>query len=101
MAEPLGQGRPVLALVEQYTLASPGDPYLSLAALESYSGLGRKTLRGFLDRTPPAQALPCFRLDGKILVRRSDFDNFMLQFRAQGRPALVGTLRRLGLDRPV
>jgi hypothetical protein len=100
MAEPLGQDRPVLALVERFMLTTPADPYLSLRALADYSGLSVRTLRKFLDRNPPAQALPCYRLAGKVVVRRSEFDAFIQQFRAQGRPALVRTLRSLGLDRP-
>jgi hypothetical protein len=99
MPEPLGQDRPRLAVVETFMLTAPADPYLSLRALAAYSGLSARTLYTFLHRNPPAQALPCYRLDGKILVRRSDFDAFMTQYRSQGRPALVRTLRRLGLDR--
>jgi excisionase family DNA binding protein len=98
----LGQDRPTLAVVEHLVLTAPADPYLSLAKLAEYSGLSRRTLRKFLDRNPPAQALPCYRLDGKVLVRRSDFDTFMEQYRTQGRPGLVRVLRELGLDkRPV
>lgn len=88
----------MLAVVERVMLSAPADPYLSLAALADYSGLSRRTLRGFIERNPPAQALPCYRLAGKIIVRRSDFDRYMEQYRTQGRPALVRTLRRLGLD---
>jgi hypothetical protein len=110
VADPLGQDRPHLAVVERVVLdAPPADPYLSLAALAAYSGLSVRTLRTFLHRNPPAQALPCFRLGGttgkdgkirggKILVRRSVFDAYMERFRSQGRPALVRTLRRLGLE---
>lgn len=79
-------------------LASPADPYLSLRALAGYSGLSVRTLRKFLERTPPAQALPCYRLAGKVVVRRSEFDAYMQQYRSQGRPTLVRTLRALGLD---
>jgi hypothetical protein len=86
-------------VVEQIMLNTPADPFLSLRALAAYSSLSVRTLRTFLERIPPAQALPCYRLDGKVLVRRSDFDGYMAQFRTQGRPALVRTLRRLGLDK--
>jgi hypothetical protein len=99
MAETLGQDRPHLALVEHVMLTSPADPYLSLRALAEYSSLSVRTLRKFLERTPPAQALPCYRLEGKVLVRRSDFDRYMAQYRAQGRPAVVRALAQLGLDR--
>jgi hypothetical protein len=98
MADRLGQDRPILALVEHLMLSAPADPYLSLRALADYSGLSVKTLRGFLERNPPAQALVCYRLAGKVVVRRSDFDRFMQQYRPQGRKELVDNLRRLGLD---
>jgi hypothetical protein len=101
MAELLGQDRPTLALVERLMLTAPADPYLSLRALAEYSGLSVRTLRTFLERNPPAQALVCYRLAGKVVVRRSDFDCFMQQYRTQGRKELVDNLRRLGLDRPV
>ena len=94
----LGQDRPHLALVEHVMLTSPADPYLSLRALAEYSSLSVRTLRRFLERTPPAQALPCYRLDGKVVVRRSDFDRYLAQYRAQGRPGLVRAITRLGLD---
>jgi len=99
VAETLGQDRPRLALVERVMLSAPADPYLSLRALSDYSNLSVRTLRKFLERTPPSQALPCYRLDGKVVVRRSEFDRYMEQYRAQGRPALVRTLKALGLDK--
>jgi hypothetical protein len=99
VTETLGQDRPRLALVERVMLAAPADPFLSLRALADYSSLSVRTLRKFLERTPPAQALPCYRLNGKVVVRRSEFDRYMQQYRAQGRPALVRTLRNLGLDK--
>jgi hypothetical protein len=99
VAEPIGQDRPRLTLVEGIMLSAPADPYLSLRALADYAGLSVRTLRTFLERNPPAQALPCYRLAGKVLVRRSDFDRFMDQYRTQGHPALARTLRRLGLDK--
>jgi hypothetical protein len=95
----IGQDWPHLAVVERVLLSAPADPFLSLRALADYSALSVRTLRKFLERIPPAQALPCYRLDGKVVVRRSEFDHYMQQYRVQGRPALVRTLRRLGLDR--
>lgn len=98
-AEHVAAPRRGLAVVEHVVLSAPADPYLSLKGLEDYSGLSTRTLRKFLHRNPPAQALPCYRLDGKVLVRRSDFDAFMAQYRTQGRPGLLRTLRALGLDK--
>ncbi len=60
------------------------NAYLPLKVLAAYSGLSVRTLRAYLaDRTRP---LPHFRIGGKILVRRSDFDAWALQFDAT-RPA--------------
>jgi len=80
-------------------LTAPADPYLSLRALADYSNLSVRTLRKFIERNPPSQALPCYRLNGKVVVRRSEFDRYMEQYRSQGRPALVRTLRALGIDK--
>lgn len=58
----------------------PGDPYLSLRDLSAYSGISVRKLRTHL--RDPIHPLPCFRIGGgKLLVRRSDFDAWMTQFR--------------------
>ena len=83
---------------ERIVISTVLDPYLSLKALATYSGLSTRTLRGFIDR-PPAEALPCYRVTGgKLLVRRSEFDAWMAQYRAQGRPSLARALKDLGLS---
>jgi len=55
--------------------------YLTLKDLASYSGLCVRSLRGYLkDSSHP---LPCFRVNRKkILVRRTEFDIWLEQFRA-------------------
>jgi len=59
------------------------DPYLSLRALATYSGLSVRTLRKAL--ADPAHPLPHYRPGGsKVLVRRSDFDRWMSRFRHEG-----------------
>ena len=55
------------------------DGYLSLRALSVYGGLSVRTLRGYL--THPAQPLPHYRVGGKILVKRSEFDGWIRAFR--------------------
>lgn len=82
-------------LPERIVISTVLDPYLSLRALAAYSGL-RRTLRTYLERLPN-EALPCYRLGGKILVRKSKFDAWIAQFRAQGRPSLAKAIRELGL----
>jgi hypothetical protein len=84
----------------EVTVSVPLDPYLSLRALAGYCGLSIRTLRQYLD-LPPADALPCYRVGGKILVKRSEFDAWMSRFQARGRPSLVQAIRELGLDTSV
>src|SRR5713101_4688081 len=77
----LGQVRGVLA--EQIVVSTTLDPFLSLRALAAYSGLSVRKLREYLD--DPAHPLPCYRVGGKILVRRSEFDQWIASYRQLGR----------------
>ena len=72
--------------------AHPKDGYMSLRALAAnYSGLSVRTLRAYLSH--PTRPLPHFRVGGKILVRRSEFDAWVAQFRVSrsvvGIPTMV------------
>lgn len=51
------------------------DKYLSLKDLAEYSSLSIKTLRKYL------YEIDHYHVGGKIVVRRGDFDNWMLQFK--------------------
>jgi Helix-turn-helix domain len=55
------------------------DPYLPLKALSGYCGMSVRKLRDFLD--DPVRPLPCYRIGGKLLVRRSEFDAWIAAFR--------------------
>jgi excisionase family DNA binding protein len=80
----LGQDRPRLVVIDELTLTTPLDPFLSLKALAGYSGLSVRTLRTHLgDLHHP---LPCYRVGGKILIRRSEFDAWMARYRRAGDP---------------
>jgi excisionase family DNA binding protein len=81
MTQPVSQVRGVLA--ERVIVSTALDPYLSLRALAGYCGLSVRKLRDYLD--DPAHPLPCYRVGGKILVRRSEFDTWVQQFRSRGR----------------
>jgi hypothetical protein len=58
--------------VEQIIVSVPLDPYLSLKALATYSGLSVRKLRDCLRH--PSHPLPHHRVDGKIWIWRSEFD---------------------------
>ena len=80
--QPTRSGQPVAqirdALAEQVIVSSALDPFLSLRALAGYSCLSVRKLREHLeDSTHP---LPHYRLGGKILVRRSEFDAWMAAY---------------------
>jgi len=70
--------------VEQIIVSVPLDPHLSLKALATYSGLSVRKLRDCLDH--PSHPLPHYRVGGKILVRRSEFDAWIAAYRRVGDP---------------
>jgi|RhiMetdeSRZDD1v2_1073273.scaffolds.fasta_scaffold289955_1 excisionase family DNA binding protein len=78
---PVAQVRGVLA--DRVVISTPLDPFLSLRALSAYSGLSVRKLREYLD--DPAHPLPAYRVGGKILVRRSEFDAWVAQYREERR----------------
>lgn len=79
---PVAQIRGVLA--DQVVVSTPMDPFLPLKALAAYSGLGVRKLREYL--ADPAHPLPYYRVGGKILVRRSEFDAWVARYRRVGNP---------------
>lgn len=78
---PVAQVRGVLA--ECVVVSTVLDPFLSLKALASYSGLSVRKLRQHLE--DPGHPLPCYRIGGKIVVRRSEFDAWIGVYRQTGR----------------
>jgi hypothetical protein len=77
----VGQVRGILA--DQVVVSVPLDPFLSLKALARYADLSVRKLRDYLE--DPVHPLPCYRVGGKILVRRSEFDTWIAAFRHRGR----------------
>ena len=80
-----------MALIGKRPLAHiAGDPYLTVDALVSYSGLSRRTLPRYL--VDPTDPIPHFKPAGKILVRRSEFDRWMERHRASARADIAGVV---------
>lgn len=77
----VAQVRGVLA--ERVVISTPLDPFLSLKSLASYSGLGVRKLRAHV--ADPVHPLPHYRIGGKIVVRRSEFDTWIAAYRQMGR----------------
>jgi hypothetical protein len=71
---------PVIERVEARVIL---DPYLSLTGLAGYSGLSVRKLRTHL--ADVAHPIPCYRVGGKLLVRRSEFDAWIATYRQRGR----------------
>jgi len=57
--------------------------WLSLRQLTEYASVSERTLRDWLHRA--TDALPAVRVDGKILVRRSEFDAWLGRHRIEPR----------------
>lgn len=86
-------------IVERVTVTVVAlDPYLSIEAAVAYSSLSRRALSYYLN-LPPAEALPCYRVNGRVLLRRSELDSWLERFRSRGRPEVVRALREMGLDK--
>jgi hypothetical protein len=65
--------------------------WFSLRELTEYASLSERTLREWLHRS--TDALPAVQVDGKILVRKSQFDNWLECHRIQpGAPVDVGSI---------
>ena len=64
--------------------ATVDDRYLSLRSLAAYAGMSVRTLRVLLVRRHGP--LPHYRIGGKILVRRSDFDRWAGEFKVARPP---------------
>jgi hypothetical protein len=57
------------------------DNFLNLKQLSLYSTFSDSTLRGYL--SDPEKPIPFFRVNRKILIRKSEFDLWMEQYRGE------------------
>jgi excisionase family DNA binding protein len=64
--------------------------WLSLRELTEYASVSERTLREWLHRS--TDALPAVRVDGKILVRKSEFDAWLERHRIRPDSIDVGKI---------
>lgn len=62
------------------------DQYFDIKGLSAYSAMAISTLRDYIR----SGHLPCYKLKGKILVKRSVFDDMMERFRFDKKRDLNG-----------
>ena len=67
-----------------YNPSANNDRFLDLKNLSAYSSLGIPTLREYLK----SGGLPHFKLRGKILVRLSEFEQWLESFRVDNKQTL-------------
>ena len=79
---PLHHGTPAPSAPRAKAPAEPAE-YLTIKQLVAYSTLSERTLRGYLKRR--VQPLPHYRVDKKILIRRSEFEDWLANFRRADR----------------
>lgn len=53
------------------------DEFFDLRGLSAYSAMGVPTLRDYIRN----DKLPCFKVRGKILIKKSEFDSWIENFR--------------------
>ncbi len=82
--------------IDRREAVSLDDAYLPLRALAGYSGLSVRTLRGYLVHA--SSPLPHYRIGGKVLVRRSEFDAWAARFRVNHRPIIDELVRDVLTD---
>ncbi len=68
-----------MRVIEEVTIQADLDPWLSLRGLADYCSLSRRTLQALVNDT--SDPIPSYRVGGKLLIRKSDFDAWMTRRR--------------------
>jgi len=69
----------LMPVIEAVSITQDLDPYLSLRGLVGYASLSRRLLSDLIN--DPKDPIPSFRVGGKILVRKSAFDQWIARRR--------------------
>lgn len=78
-----------MRVVESVNINTDMDLYLSLKGLAGYASLSRRLLSDLIN--DPKDPIPSFRIGGKILVKKSAFDKWMVH-RQNHRPVAAARL---------
>ena len=73
------------------TKTSSSRSYLPLRALAEYSGLSVRTLRNHLVHA--STPIPHYRIGGRVLVRRDEFDEWAARFKVSAQSNLDSVLQ--------
>jgi len=76
-----------VGVVEHVTIQQDLDPFLSLKGLAGYASLSRRTLQDLVNDSQ--DPLPSYRVGGKLLIRKSEFDRWIT--RRRNRKPLAAT----------
>jgi excisionase family DNA binding protein len=80
-------------------LAFSGDSppgYLTVRGAARYASVSERTIRAWLVRDA-ANALPCRRVGRKVIIRRSELEAYLDNYRVSGRPGVIAALKEIGL----
>ena len=80
-------GHQPVTVVDRVQVSLGLDPWLSLRALADYCSLSRRTLQALVN--DPNDPIPSCRVGGKLLVRRSEIDNWLLRRRNEKAQSLT------------
>lgn len=69
----------MMRIVEAVAVTMDLDPWLSLRGLAGYCSLSRRTLQALVN--DPRDPLPSYRVGGRVLIRKSEFDLWMARRR--------------------
>lgn len=75
------------------------DRYFGIAALAHYSGLSQHTIRKYL--IDPTRPLKHYRVGGRLLVKKSEFDRWMEDVAVGGSASVPATRQSRQIERDV
>jgi excisionase family DNA binding protein len=81
------------------TIVSEDTPpgYLTVRQAAAYSALSERTIRAMLSRDT-LDALPCRRVGRKVLIKKSELDQYLDNYKVSGRPGVVRALKEIGIE---